>query len=349
MITAAILHTLTVVITPSIHLPSPPAFYVTADNKVMMHEHIEYCERRLVSNILAQAKLVNTENWILEWKCDQSEEIRVRMGRPRALDFFELDNPVQKQIRLVLPIPIITINQPPVLAPLDYTKADPYSLGAIIPCLRSNRMIYDVQDTFGPVGAPLNDPPHSPSYHPETPQHSPHPSDYQPLDAMDVDWDHHTNRASPPPIPSNVSSSDDSLPSLHPLSSTTSSEPINDTPPPPSPSSLGECPSHRIRYSTPSLTGKWKPEGGEHEWPPAGLADSEDVWPNPIDAIREWGSGSRTSFPSPLPTNLWANFPPCYITTDDPHYHRRTKCWNCHKQGHLACSCPDDCQPSLYS
>ncbi|KDQ52877.1 hypothetical protein JAAARDRAFT_197944 [Jaapia argillacea MUCL 33604] len=198
MITAAILHTLTVVITPSIHLPSPPAFHITTDNKVMMHEHIEYCKCWLVSNILAQAKLVNTENWILEQKHDQLEEIRVRMGCPCALDFFELDKPVQKQTHPIL--------------------------GAIIPRLRSNGMIYKVQDTFGPVHTPIKEPLHSPSYHPETPRHSPHPSDYQPLDAMDVDWEHHTDSASPPPIPSNTS--DDSLPLLHPLSSTMSSEPV---------------------------------------------------------------------------------------------------------------------------
>ncbi|KDQ51455.1 hypothetical protein JAAARDRAFT_199104 [Jaapia argillacea MUCL 33604] len=349
MITAAILHTLTVVITPSIHLPSPPAFYVTADNKVMMHKHIEYCEHWLVSNILTQAKLVNTENWILEWKRDQSEEIRVCMGRPHTLDFFKLDNPIQKQIRPVLPVPIITINQPPVLAPLDYTEANPYSLGAIIPCLRSNGMIYKVQDMFSPVHHLADVPPCSPSYHPESPNHSPHPSDYQPLNAMDINWNHHTDHASPPLVPIDASSSDDSLPSLHPISSTTSSEPETVALPPMSPLSPGKCPSNRICYSTPSLTGKWKPEGGEHEWPPAGLTDSEEIWPNPVDAIERQGSNSDVPFPSPSPSNLWANCPPHYLATNDSHYHRKTKCWNCHKCRHLAHWCPADCQPSLYS
>ncbi|KDQ55057.1 hypothetical protein JAAARDRAFT_195938 [Jaapia argillacea MUCL 33604] len=166
---------------------------------------------------------------------------------------------------------------------------------------------------------------------------------------MDVDWNHHTDHTSPPAIPTDTSSSDDSLPSLHPLSSTTSSEPETATPPPASPSSLGKCPSNRICYSTPSLTRKWKPEGGEHKWPPAGLADSEDIWPNPVDAIEWWGHHTNAPFPSPSSSNLWANCPPHYITTDNSHYHRKTKCWNCHKQGHLARSCPADCQHPLYS
>ncbi|KDQ50898.1 hypothetical protein JAAARDRAFT_199597 [Jaapia argillacea MUCL 33604] len=323
MITTAILHTLTIIITPSIHLPSPPAFYVTADHKVMMHEHIEYCECQLVSNILAQAKLVNTENWILKWKHDQSEEIRVRMGRPRALDFFELDNPIQKQICPVRPVPIITINQPPVLAPLDYTEADPYSLGAIIPRLRSNGMIYEVQDMFGPIHHLADVPPHSPSYHPELPNHSPHPSDYQPLNAMDVDdWNYRADHASP---------HQSQLTLRVPM---TPSPPCTPCPPP-----------HPQNPNPPSHPRKWKPEGGEHEWPPAGLADSEEVWPNPVDAIEQWGSRSNAPFPSPSPSNLWANCPPRYITTDDSHYHRKTKCWNCHKRGHLAHSCPTDRQP----
>ncbi|KDQ52135.1 hypothetical protein JAAARDRAFT_198546 [Jaapia argillacea MUCL 33604] len=96
--------------------------------KVMTHKDIKYCKCQLVSEILTKVHLVNTENWILKWKCNQPEEVQICMGCPCALNFFETNSHVQRQVCPILPVPIITINQPPVLAPLDYTEANPESL-----------------------------------------------------------------------------------------------------------------------------------------------------------------------------------------------------------------------------
>ncbi|KDQ52285.1 hypothetical protein JAAARDRAFT_198453 [Jaapia argillacea MUCL 33604] len=306
MISQAILHTLSVVLTPSIHLPAPPSFYVTANNQIMPHGDIEYCECQLVTKILTQARLVNTENWILEWNRGKQEDICVRMGGPQALDFFELDSHVQECVRPILPIPIITINQAPPIYNLDFTEACPKSLCPLLPIIQT-KLIPEIEDVFSP--APLlleNTQPEarSPSYHPSTPVHSPHPSDYHPLEDMEVDkWNGCADYASPPLIPIDASSSTDSLPSLQPLSSTT---------------------FNRIQYSTPSLTTNWKPEGGEHKWPPAGLANFKEIWPNPVNAIERWGSTLNAPFPSPSqsPVDLWITCPPRYITTNDSKCHR---------------------------
>ncbi|KDQ53129.1 hypothetical protein JAAARDRAFT_197622 [Jaapia argillacea MUCL 33604] len=75
MVSEAILHTLSIVLTPSIHLPAPPTFYATANNQVMTHKDIKYCKCQL-------------------WKHNQQEEICICMGCP--LDFFELDSHIQK-------------------------------------------------------------------------------------------------------------------------------------------------------------------------------------------------------------------------------------------------------------
>ncbi|KDQ51492.1 hypothetical protein JAAARDRAFT_199139 [Jaapia argillacea MUCL 33604] len=163
MISQTVLHTLSIVLTPSIHLPAPPAFYVTADNQIMTHDDIEYCERQLVTKILMQAHLVNTENWILDH--------------------------VQKCVRPILPVPIITINQAPPIYNLNYTEACPESLRPLLPIIQT-KLILETEDVFSP--APLlseNTQPgaHSLSYHLSTPIHSPHPSDYQLLEDMEID------------------------------------------------------------------------------------------------------------------------------------------------------------------
>ncbi|KDQ54719.1 hypothetical protein JAAARDRAFT_196136 [Jaapia argillacea MUCL 33604] len=329
MISEATLHTLSIIITPSIHLPTPPTFYVTTDHQIMKHEDIEYCEHQLVSKVLAEAHLVNTKNWILKWKSDQMMEYHICMGRPHALDFFKTNSHVQKQIRPILPIPIITTNHTPAITPLDFTKTSPFSLRPLIPIIRDNIKPYKSQfapilnnDIFSP--APLledNQPhPQSPSYHPSLPIHSPHPSDYQPLEDMEIDeWNSQVDYASLPLVPDNATSSTDPLPSLQPILSSTSKlgELPVDIPLPPTPSSMSECPGTHIQYSTPSLTTNWKPEGGEREWPPAGLADSEDIWPNPIHTIEQWRQNPNTPFPSPSQSlvDLWAS---CPLITSPP-------------------------------
>ncbi|KDQ52415.1 hypothetical protein JAAARDRAFT_198329 [Jaapia argillacea MUCL 33604] len=207
MISQAMLHTLSVVLTPSIHLPAPPSFYVTANNQVMTHNDIEYCERQLMAKILNNAHLVNPEHWILKWNCNQQEEIHVHMGCPQALDFFETDSPSKRG--------------------LDFSEAFPESLCPLLPIIQT-KPVPEAEEVFGAHPLLLEDAPSgacSLSYHLSTPIHSPHPSDYQPMADMEIDkWNSRTDCASPPLIPIDASSSDNSLPSLQPLSSTTSSE-----------------------------------------------------------------------------------------------------------------------------
>ncbi|KDQ51907.1 hypothetical protein JAAARDRAFT_198776 [Jaapia argillacea MUCL 33604] len=212
--------------------PLAPAFYITTNHQVMTHDNIKWCECQLITKLLNKAHLVNTENWILKWNHNQQEEMHVHMGHPRALDFFKTDSHIQKWVHPILPIPIITINQAPILHRLDYSKACPKSLHPLLPIIQTNPA-QEVKGVFDSHPLLLEDTQPracSPLYHPSTPVYSPHLSDYQPMKDMEVDkWNGHANYASPPLVPIDASSSDGSLPLLQPSSSTASSESL---PPP---------------------------------------------------------------------------------------------------------------------
>ncbi|KDQ55213.1 hypothetical protein JAAARDRAFT_196069 [Jaapia argillacea MUCL 33604] len=221
MISQAALHTLSVILTPSIHLPAPPSFYVTADNQPAWST---------LRTGFSSGNTTSKRTFVSAWAAPEpSTSSNLTATSRNASTPYSL-------------FPSSPSNKPPPIYNLDYTEACPKSLCPLLPIIQA-KPTSETKDVFGL--APLlleNTQPRarSLSYHPSTPVHSPHPSDYQLLEDMEIDeWNGCADYASPPLVPTDASSSDNSLPSLRPISSIMSSDPSN-------------C----IGYSTPSLTTK---------------------------------------------------------------------------------------------